>query len=246
METVLSAVRKRDCADLAPSLRAATLFRGLDEVELEFLAEGTTRIEAPTGTVLVRTGDPGDRIFYVSEGMVKLVIEGAGGHDKTIELISAGESFGEAVTFLEIPYRVTAVTVEPSTVLAIRAEALFIELDRNPLLARRLLAGISRRLNFLVTEIAGLSLHTSTQRLISYLLRLVPEGTVDGPVPLVLPTSKAELAAHLSLTQEHFSRVLHGLADKHLITIDGRRITVPDLDRLREEGHRGRAPRRAA
>jgi CRP-like cAMP-binding protein len=222
------------------------LFRDLDEAEFERLAEGTTQIEAPTGTVLVRAGDPGDCFFYVVEGMVKLVIEGAGGHDKTIELISAGETFGEAVMFLDIPFKVTAVTVEPSTVLSIRADSLFEELDRNPRLARRLLAGISKRLHFLVSEIAGLSLHTSTQRLITFLMRQVPAGTTSGPVALVLPTRKAELAAHLSLTQEHFSRVLHGLADKGLIAIDGRRITVHDLDRLREEGQRGRAPRRAA
>jgi CRP-like cAMP-binding protein len=229
-----------------PLLRNAILFRDLDETELERLGEGATQVDAPTGTILVRAGDPGDRFFYVSEGLVKLVIEGPGGHEKTIELIAGGESFGEAVMFLEIPFRVTAVAVEPTTVFSIRADALFSELDRNPRLARRLLAGISRRLHFLVSEIEGLSLHTSTQRLISYLLRLVPEGATETSALLVLPTSKAELAAHLSLTQEHFSRVLHGLADKGLITIDGRRITVADLDRLREEGQRGRAPRRVA
>jgi CRP-like cAMP-binding protein len=243
METVLS-LACEGSLELATTLRATALFGDLDELDLECLAEGTTPVHAPTGTILVRAGEPGDRFFLVTEGMVKLVIEGPGGHDKTIELISAGESFGEAVMFLEIPYRVSAVAVEPTTVLAIRAATMFTELDRNPRLARRLLAGISRRLHFLVSEIEGLSLHTSTQRLIAFLLRQVPEGTTSGPVSLVLPTSKAELAAHLSLTQEHFSRVLHGLADKGLIAIDGRRIAVTDLERLREEGHRGRAPRR--
>jgi len=229
---------------LAQVLASASLFRDLDEADLHMLAESTTRIDAPAGTVLVHAGEPGDRFFLVVEGIVKLVIEGGGSHEKTIETISRGQSFGEAVMFLEIPYRVSAVAVEPSTVLSIRAEALFAELDREPRLARRMLAGVSRRLHFLVSEIESLSMLTSTQRLIAYLLRLAPASA--GPASFVLPTSKADLAAQLSLTQEHFSRVLHGLADKGLIAIDGRRITVACLEQLREEGHRGRAPRRAA
>jgi len=113
---------------------------------------------ARRGTVLVHAGDPGDRFFLVTEGMVKLVIDGHGSHDKTIELMSAGQSFGEAVMFLEAPYQVSAIAVEPGTVLSIRADTLFAELDRDPRLARRMLAGVSRRLHFLVSEIEALSL----------------------------------------------------------------------------------------
>lgn len=233
-------------ASLAPALASAALFRDLENSEVERLAQATTLIDAPAGTVLVRAGDPGDRFFVIAEGVVKLVIEGHGGHEKTIELMSAGQSFGEAVMFLETPYQVSAVAVEQATLLSIRADALFAEIDRDPRLARRMLAGVSRRLHFLVSEIESLSMLTSTQRLIAYLLRLAAETGTTGSASLVLPTSKAELAAHLTLTQEHFSRVLHALADKGLITIEGRHITVTDLDRLREEGHRGRAPRRAA
>jgi CRP/FNR family transcriptional regulator, dissimilatory nitrate respiration regulator len=48
----------------------------------------------------------------------------------------------------------------------------------------------------------------------------------------VLPASKAAIASQLNLTPEHFSRVLHELADAGFLQIKGGKITVPDRGRL--------------
>jgi CRP-like cAMP-binding protein len=49
-----------------------------------------------------------------------------------------------------------------------------------------------------------------------------------------LSTNKGVIASRLNLTQEHFSRILHELSDKGLIAVEGRKIHIPDVDKLRD------------
>ena len=50
---------------------------------------------------------------------------------------------------------------------------------------------------------------------------------------VTLPTNKGIIASRLNLTQEHFSRILHELTELGLIVVEGRKIHIPDIDRLR-------------
>jgi len=56
---------------------------------------------------------------------------------------------------------------------------------------------------------------------------------------VTLPAAKAEIASQLNLTPEHFSRILHELAQAGLLQVQGRHITVPDPARLRAATRRG-------
>jgi CRP-like cAMP-binding protein len=50
---------------------------------------------------------------------------------------------------------------------------------------------------------------------------------------VTLPTNKGVIASRLNLTQEHFSRILHELSEKGLIVVEGRKIHIPDVGKLR-------------
>ncbi|MBI3055160.1 MAG: winged helix-turn-helix domain-containing protein, partial [Betaproteobacteria bacterium] len=66
------------------------------------------------------------------------------------------------------------------------------------------------------------------------LLRAEPEPDTGGKVAqLKLPASKGIIASRLNLTPERFSRVLYELTAAGLITVDGRTVTILDLERLR-------------
>ncbi|MBL8351312.1 MAG: winged helix-turn-helix domain-containing protein, partial [Burkholderiaceae bacterium] len=68
------------------------------------------------------------------------------------------------------------------------------------------------------------------ERFIDYLLR---HGRGQaGPFTVRLPAPKAEIASQLNLTPEHFSRILHDLAQTGLLQVEGRRITVTEPARL--------------
>ena len=53
---------------------------------------------------------------------------------------------------------------------------------------------------------------------------------------MTLPAKKGVIASHLNLTHEHFSRILHELIEAGLIEVDGPRVTIPDVTRLRSHG----------
>ena len=108
----------------------------------------------------------------------------------------------------------------------------FREIEADPLFARRMLAGLSRRLHSLVSDVESYSLRSGAQRVIGYLLR-DGHDVAAGVIELTLPTTKNIIASRLNLTPEHFSRVLHELAVARLIEVDGRTVRILDVDRLR-------------
>ena len=77
-------------------------------------------------------------------------------------------------------------------------------------------------------------MQSGTERVIGYLLRQDEEGSqANTPYVLTLPTSKAVVASRLNVTPEHFSRILHDLAEKGLIEVVGREIRILDAAKLR-------------
>jgi CRP-like cAMP-binding protein len=100
-----------------------------------------------------------------------------------------------------------------------------------------MIAGLSQRIERLVRELDRQALGSGSERFIDYLLRH-GKGQA-GPFAVTLPAAKAEIASQLNLTPEHFSRILHELAQAGLLQVQGRHITVPDPARLRAAPRRG-------
>jgi len=91
------------------------------------------------------------------------------------------------------------------------------------------------RLHQLMNDVESYSLHSGKQRIIGYLLRELPEADQEGSnVAVTLPTNKGIIASRLNLTQEHFSRILHELTDLGLIIVEGRKIHIPSVKKLRQ------------
>ncbi len=210
------------------------LFKELAPEELDRIALGAREQHAARGEVLFHKGDPCDGFHMVIYGHIKLAFTSASGGEKVVELIGPGQSFGEALMFMEKPYVVYAQALADSLLLHIAKSVVFEEIEREPGFARKMIAGLSRRLHGLISDLESYSLHSGTQRVIGYLLRTEPEPDTAGKVAqLKLPTSKGIIASRLNLTPEHFSRVLHELTAAGLLTVDGRTVTILDLDRLR-------------
>jgi CRP-like cAMP-binding protein len=220
----------------ADFLRNLPLFRELGEAELERIAAATAQVRAAAGTVLFRRGEVPTGFHVVVYGQVKLALTTADGAEKVIEVIGPGMSFGEALILLERPYMVTAQTLADSLLLAVGKQALFAELDRNPALGRRMLAGLSMRLHRLDADLEALSLRSATERVVGYLLRELADQPGGADADLRLATAKGVIASRLNITREHFSRILHELSAAGLIEVRGRTIRIPDLARLRAHG----------
>ena len=84
----------------------------------------------------------------------------------------------------------------------------------------------------LIHDVEAYSLRSGAQRLVGYLLQ--NENGKDGALEFELPASKQVIASRLNLTPETFSRILHQLTEAGLMQVDGRRITIPEVEALRQ------------
>lgn len=229
---------KTDSFNTRAYLAQLPLFADLADAERERLALACEPRRLARGDMVFRVGEPCQAFHVVVVGQVKLFVTNAEGQEKVIELVGPGHSFAEALMFLNQPYFLNAQTLADTLLINIRKDILFKEIEHDPRLAMRMLAGLSRRLHGLVQDVESYALHSGMQRLIGYLLREVPTGAEAGAPRVNLPVSKATLASRLSLTPEYFSRVLHELEAQGLVAVDKRDITILDAQRLAAYGAR--------
>lgn len=211
------------------------LFNGLMPEEIARIARGTREIHAVRGDILFHKGDSCSGFHLIVYGQVKLAFTSPQGGEKVVEILSQGQTFGEAVMFMDKPYLVYAQALTDSLLLHISKAVIMEELENDPKLGRKMIAGMAMRLHHLITDVESYSLHSGRQRIIGYLLReQLDSDEAEKTVTVTLPTNKGVIASRLNLTQEHFSRILHELSDKGLITVEGRKIHIPDVDKLRD------------
>lgn len=232
--------------DIPRHLAALPLFQEMGAAELQRLAAGCRLRQLARGQEVFRVGTPCEEFHVALTGQVKLFAISPGGQEKVIEIVSAGHSFAEALMFADQPYIINAQALSDVLLLTVAKATVLAEVERDPRFALRMLAGMSRRLHGLVHDVQAYALKSGVERVAGYLLQLQQDGpaTVPGalvPAPagvapsVLLPVSKATLASRLSLTPEYFSRVLHELEAKGLITVDRREIHIHDPAALARE-----------
>jgi len=210
------------------------LFKELTAADLDRIATHTRPVRALRGEILFHRGEQADGFYVVVYGRVKLSFVSARGNEKVVDLRGPGQTFGEAVMFMEHPAVVTAHVLNDSLLLFIPRTAVFEEIERDTRFARRMLAGLSRRLHYLMGELESASMRFGSQRLVSYLLNDCKSALGnDNVLEITLPTSKGEVASRLNLTRQHFSRILHELSVEGLIEVRGRSVRIRDINRLR-------------
>jgi CRP-like cAMP-binding protein len=192
--------------------------------ELDRIAANTMPLHVDKGQSICHTGDPCTGFHVVVYGQVKLGFTSPQGVEKVIEIVRPGQSFGEALMFLDKPYIVFAQALADSMLLHVARSAVLEEVRRDPDFALRMLSGLSRRLHGLVRD---------HERVIGYLLAELPDDAEGSSAEVHLTPGKSVIASRLNMTPEHFSRILHELGNAGLIEISGRTVRIPDLERLR-------------
>lgn len=218
--------------DVRGVLANLPLFRQLSAEEIDNLAVGTREQKVLKNEFLFQKGEPSHGFFVIAYGLIKLAFPSQNGAEKVVEIIGAGQSFGEAVMFMEKPFPVYAQALTDSLLLHIAKPVIFSAIDHDPTLARKMLAGLSIRLHGLIQDVEAYSLRSGTQRLIGFLLEQ-PQTAISGGVEIALPASKTVIASRLNLTPETLSRILHTLSEQSLISVHGRVIVAHDIERLR-------------
>src|SRR6185295_11493373 len=140
------------------------MFSEMSAAELDRIAARTVPVSLEKGRSLFQCGDPCSGFHVVVYGQIKLGFMSPQGAEKVVEIIRAGQSFGEALMFLDKAYIVYAQAVCDSMVLHVAKSAVLEELARDPGFARRMLCGLSLRLHGLVRDVEAYSLRSGHER----------------------------------------------------------------------------------
>lgn len=223
-------------AQAVTGLRGAPLFSDASLPMLRRLAAAARPRLLARGDTLFKAGDASEGLYVLTRGQIKVYARSEQGQEKVIEVIAAPACVGESQLCEAVQHVSHAAALSEAHLLLLPRAALLHELEADPGLAVRLAADLSGRLNKLVRDIEAVTLHSAAQRVASYLRNLSSlaaesDGGLAGCM-VSLPASKGTIASLLSVTPEHFSRILHDLQSRGLIAVNRRQIHIPDVARL--------------
>lgn len=207
------------------------LCEGLSASDLTRIARVASFRSMARGEVVIDYGGSVHDVYCVLGGMVKLLVNTGQRNEKIIELVSAGQTFGEALLFLGQPSPTRAVAIDDGRLLVLPGSVLTDMLDSSPGLAVWWLRRVSQRVGGLLAELKADAGQSAAQRIVRWLVAKV--GAQAGETRIRLDISKANLAASLNTTPESFSRVLKHLRHEGIVRVEGREIVVLDPVRLR-------------
>jgi CRP/FNR family cyclic AMP-dependent transcriptional regulator len=215
-------------------LRRTNLCHGLGSSDLEILASQFELITVSRGQILFHEGDPGDNLYIVVSGKVKLSKHSAAGRENLITLMGPTDQFGELSLFDTDPHAATGKVVDDGQLARLSKLALQEWAEACPTIALQLLnqmARRQRRANSMLTDLIYVDV---PGRLAKQLVQLADRfGSAEGSHVRVFHGLTQEELAHLvGASREHVSGVLMEFAARGWIQVESRSVVIIDHARL--------------
>lgn len=216
-------------------LHQIPLFSKFNDKQISTIQHNLRQINLAEGEQLFGQGEKADRFFLVKSGQIKLYRVSLEGSERVIEVVQPGCTFAESVLFLDqCCYQLSAEALTDAELLAFDFSTFRKLLEDSRETCFQLMADMSRCLHQHLNEIDYLTLQNATFRLVHYLLRQIPEDQTDeNSVEIKLNISKSIIASCLSIQPETFSRILKNLRKRELIEVNGKSITLLDVEQIR-------------
>ncbi len=208
-------------------LERSPLFRGLPPASLQRLASLATQRRYSAGEVVFSQGDPGDALYGVVSGKIRISTGATDGREVSLNIMEPGDTFGE-IALLDGGERTAAATADvPSELVSIRREHFLDMLEREPSLALELLRLCGQRLRWTSGLFEDAALLDVPSRLAKRLVGLVQDG--DS-----ISISQEELAGFLGVSRQVVNQYLQGWKDQGWIKLGRGVITVCDKGALQK------------
>jgi len=217
------------------ALGRCLLFAGLDERGLMSLAREMRLRRFRRGEVLFHQGDPGDALFVVTSGAVKIGLPSEEGDEAIIATVRRGEFFGELALLDGAPRSATATALEATETLVLPRSRFRELINGEPALRDALLAALTSELRRLTTHVQELHFLDITGRLAARLSRLAQtEGRPGdgGTIRLDAPLTQSDLAAMIGATRQSVNKLLGLFVDDGLLRLERDAIVILDRDGL--------------
>jgi CRP-like cAMP-binding protein len=210
------------------SLRKIPLFSGVGDDDLDEVAGHLIERRFPKGATIVEEGTPGDYMYVIREGRVKVTKLSEDGREKILQMLGEGAFFGEMALLDQAPRSATVKTLAPVRLLALSRTDFLSVLRRSPDLAMGVIQELTRRLRETDEQASSLSFQRVKERTRGLLRRSSLPG--EGGRRITQPLTHQQIADMIGTSRETVTRVVKELKQDGWLEQQGKRYLVPAAD----------------
>jgi CRP/FNR family cyclic AMP-dependent transcriptional regulator len=220
----------------ASYLSSITLFSKLAPDELRVVARRLQRQSFASGAVIFKQGEPGDAMYIIQSGRVRIYAESEGKKQLTLNVYGEGDFFGEFSIIDGEPRSASAEAVEVTEALILRHQDLIAILSEHPAISISLMRGLVSRLRYTTEYAEDLAFLSVNGRVASRLLELMERHGIqrEGGIAIGVPVSVPVLAGMTVAPPEIVQRILDFYELGGILSRAGDHVTVRDPSILRE------------
>lgn len=207
------------------TLQNVPLFSQLSPADLQRVEEVARERAYPKNSVILFEDDPGDSLFVVKQGQVKVVLIGEDGREVILSVLGEGQFFGEMALLDDEPRSAHVIAMEDSTLVVLRREDFQGILLQSPALALALLRELTRRLRRADEKVGSLVLLDVNGRVARLLLDMAEE---EGGDRISRRLTHHTIAQMIGSSRETVSRTMRELTDKGFIDVTRKDILLRD------------------
>ena len=220
-------------AEIAESI--PDLWSPLNEEERRYLAKNFTIQKYKKNETIYCEDETPTNLMCLLSGKVKIYKDGVGGRSQIIRVIKNKEYFAYRAYFAEENYVTAAAAFEPCTICHIPMTVIVELLTKNTELDMFFIKQLSVDLGISDERTVSLTQKHIRGRLAESLLFLKDTyGLEEDGCTLSIYLSREDLANLSNMTTSNAIRTLSNFATENLIIIDGRKIKLIEIDRLKK------------
>ncbi len=216
------------------TLARAGIFQGIDPTAVEALSSALQPVEFPRAHVIFAEGEPGDRLYIIVSGKVKIGRRSGDGRENLLAVFGPSDMFGELSIFDPGPRTSTATTVTEVRAVTMDRAALHEWIGKRPEIADQLLRVIARRLRRTNNMLADLIFTDVPGRVAKALLQLAQRfGTQEaGMLRVTHDLTQEEIAQLVGASRETVNKALADFAHRGWLRLEGKSVLIQEPDRL--------------
>ena len=217
-------------------LKQVSLFANLADEDIHELMTAAKRRAFRSGEVIFHRDDPGQVLYMIKEGKVKICIISPDGQEISLAMFGKGECFGEFALLDGLPRSADAVALEKVECYTLQRSDFHNAIMKNPKIAIQVLEALTKRLRNTDNMVEDLIFLDVYGRVAKKLLELADAHGVktDDGVRIDVRLTQQELASMVGASRESVNKVMGYFSEKDFISTDKHRITlhrIADLKR---------------
>jgi CRP/FNR family cyclic AMP-dependent transcriptional regulator len=222
--------------DVDEVLARAGLLQGVEPSAVSALTKQLHRVDFPRGHTLYVEGQPGDRLYIIASGKVKIARRSSDGRENLLTIMGPSDIFGELSILDPGPRTSNATTITDLCAVSIDREALRAWMVERPEITQRLLRVLARRLRRTNESVSDLIFTDVPGRVAKQLLLLAQRfGTQeDGALRVTHDLTQEEIAQLVGASRETVNKALADFANRGWITLEGKSVLISNSERLRD------------